>query len=50
MDKSFHYEGMMIRTAGDCLVVTPPFIVTESDIGMIADKLSNVIDSTVNPS
>jgi len=50
MDKSFHDEGMMIRTAGDCLVVTPPFIVTESDIGMIADKLSNVIDATVNPS
>ncbi len=50
MDKSFHDEGMMIRTAGDCLVVTPPFIVTENDIGMIADKLSNVIDATVNPS
>lgn len=50
MDKAFHDEGMMVRTSGDCLVVTPPFIVTEDDIAQIADKLSNVIDATVNPS
>ena len=50
MDKAFHDEGIMIRTSGDCLVVTPPFIITESDIAQIADKLSNVIASTAMPS
>ena len=49
MDKAFHDEGMMIRTSGDCLVVTPPLIMSESDAGQIVEKLARVIDATAMP-
>jgi beta-alanine--pyruvate transaminase len=49
MDKAFHDEGMMIRTSGDCLVVTPPLIMSESDAGQIVEKLARVIDATATP-
>jgi beta-alanine--pyruvate transaminase len=35
--------GMMIRTAGDTLAVSPPLIVSEAQIGEIFDKLGQVI-------
>ena len=39
MEKAFHDEGVMIRNMGDTLALTPPLIVTESQIGELFDRL-----------
>ncbi len=33
----------MLRTAGDTLALTPPLIISESQIGEIMDKVTKVI-------
>jgi beta-alanine--pyruvate transaminase len=43
MDRGFHEEGLMMRTAGDTLAVSPPLIITESQIDELAEKLRRVI-------
>ena len=43
MDRAFHEHGLMFRPAGDTLAMSPPLIVTEDQIGEIADKLGQVI-------
>jgi beta-alanine--pyruvate transaminase len=43
MDRAFHEHGIMIRMTGDTLALTPPLIISESQIGEIADKLRAVI-------
>jgi beta-alanine--pyruvate transaminase len=43
MEKGFHEQGIMMRTAGDTLVVTPPLTVSEAQIGEIFDKLGTLI-------
>jgi beta-alanine--pyruvate transaminase len=43
MEKGFHEQGIMVRTAGDTLAVTPPLTVTEAQIGEIFDKLATLI-------
>jgi beta-alanine--pyruvate transaminase len=43
MEKGFHEQGIMIRTAGDTLAVTPPLTVSEAQIGEIFDKLATLI-------
>jgi beta-alanine--pyruvate transaminase len=43
MEKGFHEQGLMMRTAGDTLVVTPPLIATEAHIDEIFDKLGTLI-------
>jgi beta-alanine--pyruvate transaminase len=43
MDHAFHELGLMIRIAGETLVVTPPLIVSEAQIGEIADKVGKTI-------
>jgi beta-alanine--pyruvate transaminase len=43
LEYAFHDAGMMIRTAGDTLAVSPPLIVSEAQIGEIFDKLGQVI-------
>ena len=43
MEKGFHEQGLMMRTAGDTLVVTPPLIATEAHIDEIFDKLGKLI-------
>jgi beta-alanine--pyruvate transaminase len=43
LERAFHETGLMMRTAGDTLAVSPPLIVTEEQIGQIADKLGQVI-------
>ncbi len=45
MDKGFHEHGVMIRIAGDTLVVTPPLIISEDQIGEIFDKVGKVIEA-----
>ena len=43
MERAFHDEGIMIRIVGDSLAVSPPLIVSESQIGEIFDKIGRVI-------
>lgn len=43
MEHAFHEEGLMVRATGDTLALTPPLIVTEDQIGEIAEKTRRVI-------
>jgi beta-alanine--pyruvate transaminase len=43
MDKAFQDHGLMIRVTADTIALTPPLIITEDEIGEIADKLTKVI-------
>ncbi|WP_246088685.1 aspartate aminotransferase family protein [Phreatobacter stygius] len=46
LEHAFHEEGLMIRTAGDAIVLTPPLIVTESQIAEMVEKAGRVIEAT----
>ena len=43
LNHAFFEEGMMVRTAGESLVLTPPLIMSEAQVGEIAEKLGRVI-------
>jgi beta-alanine--pyruvate transaminase len=43
LERAFFEEDLMIRIAGDTLVVTPPLIVSEVQIGEIFEKLGRLI-------
>ena len=43
LERAFHDEGIMVRSTGDTIALTPPLIVTEDQIGEIADKVGRVI-------
>jgi beta-alanine--pyruvate transaminase len=43
MDRGFHDYGLMMRITGDTLALSPPLIISEGEIGEIADKLSAII-------
>mgnify|MGYP001792423962 CR=1 FL=1 len=43
LNSAFHDNDMMMRVAGDTLVLTPPLIVTEDQIGEIVEKVAKVI-------
>ena len=43
LNEAFHKQDLLIRTAGDTLVLAPPLIVSESQIGEMTEKLGNVI-------
>ncbi len=45
MEKAFHEEGVVIRVTGDTIALTPPLIVTESDIAEIFGKVARVIEA-----
>jgi len=38
MERGFHEEGLMLRAVGDSLAMSPPLIVSESQIGEIFEK------------
>ncbi len=38
LEHSFHEEGIMLRLAGDTIELTPPFIISEDQIGEIMEK------------
>jgi len=46
LERAFHEEGLMIRTSGDSLVVTPPLIISEEQVGELVEKLGRVIEKT----
>ena len=43
MDKAFQEHGMMIRSTGDTLAVTPPLIISDAQIDKLIDKLRKTI-------
>ena len=43
LERAFHEHDLMIRVAGDTIALTPPLIVSESQIGEIMDKVAKVI-------
>jgi len=43
MDKSFHEQDVVIRAAGETLVLTPPLIVNEDQIDEMFAKAARVI-------
>jgi beta-alanine--pyruvate transaminase len=43
MEKGFHEEGIMVRITGDTLALSPPLIVSERDMGEIAEKVKRII-------
>jgi beta-alanine--pyruvate transaminase len=47
MDRAFHEEDLMLRSLGETLVLTPPLIISEAQIGEIFEKLAKLIRGTV---
>src|SRR6202166_3491531 len=47
MERGFHDEGVMIRTTGETLALTPPLIVSDAQIGEIFDKVARVIKAVM---
>jgi beta-alanine--pyruvate transaminase len=43
LDLAFHDNDLMLRAVGDTLALSPPLIVSESQIGEIFDKVAMVI-------
>jgi beta-alanine--pyruvate transaminase len=43
MDRAFHEQNLMIRVTGDTIALSPPLVVSESQIGEIADRLAAAI-------
>jgi beta-alanine--pyruvate transaminase len=43
LEHSFHEEGIMLRLSGDCIELTPPFIVSENQIDEIVEKVASTI-------
>ncbi|MDO9411318.1 MAG: aspartate aminotransferase family protein [Pseudolabrys sp.] len=43
LENGFHDHGIMFRTSGDAIAMSPPLIVTEDQIGEIVDKVAKVI-------
>jgi beta-alanine--pyruvate transaminase len=43
MESAFHAQDLLVRIAGDCLILTPPLIVSEEQIGEIVEKTGKAI-------
>jgi beta-alanine--pyruvate transaminase len=43
LEYAFHDLNMMVRTAGDTIVCSPPLIVSEAQVGEIFDKIGKAI-------
>ena len=45
MERGFHEHGVMMRTAGDTIALSPPLIISEAQIGELFEKVGKVIKS-----
>jgi beta-alanine--pyruvate transaminase len=45
LERMYHEYDLYVRVTADTLVVAPPLIATESDIGDITDRMAKVIDA-----
>ena len=43
MEKAFHAESAMVRITGDTLALSPPLVISESQIGELFDKIARAI-------
>ena len=43
LDHAFQKEGLMIRSTGDTIALTPPLVISENQIDEIVTKLGNTI-------
>jgi beta-alanine--pyruvate transaminase len=43
MDHAFHEEDIMIRYTGDTIALTPPLVISESQIGELTEKVARTI-------
>jgi len=43
MEKAFHVESAMVRITGDTLALSPPLVISESQIGELFDKIARAI-------
>ncbi len=43
MDRGFHEEGLMLRITGETVALTPPLIVSESEIHEMFEKVAKII-------
>ena len=43
LNEAFHRQDLLLRTAGDTLVLAPPLIISEEQIGEVTEKLGRVI-------
>jgi beta-alanine--pyruvate transaminase len=46
MERAFHEEDVMLRSLGETLVLTPPLVISEQQIGQLFDKLAGLIRTT----
>ncbi|MFS8036007.1 aspartate aminotransferase family protein [Xanthobacter sp. AM11] len=44
LDRAFQEESIMIRTAGDTLVMTPPLVISEAQVGELVEKVGRIIE------
>jgi beta-alanine--pyruvate transaminase len=45
MEHAFHEENVMIRVTGDTIALTPPLLISESQIGELAEKIARTIQA-----
>jgi beta-alanine--pyruvate transaminase len=43
LEYAFHEAGLMLRVAGDTLVLSPPLVIDQNDIGAIVEKVRTTI-------
>ncbi|WP_127088369.1 aspartate aminotransferase family protein [Aquabacter cavernae] len=46
LETAFHDQGVMIRTTGDTIAITPPLIISEEQVGELVEKVGKVIIAT----
>ncbi|MEP9350888.1 aspartate aminotransferase family protein [Xanthobacter sp. KR7-225] len=47
LERAFHEEDVMVRTAGDTLVMTPPLIISKEQVDELVGKVGRVIEKAM---
>ena len=43
MEEAYHRQDLLIRIAGDTIVLSPPLIISDAQIGEVAERVGKVI-------
>lgn len=46
LESAFHDMGIMVRSTGDTIALTPPLIISEEQVGEVIEKVGKVISAT----
>ncbi|OYX15055.1 MAG: aspartate aminotransferase family protein [Rhizobiales bacterium 32-66-8] len=46
LEHAFHDQGLMVRSTGDTIALTPPLIISEDQIGELVEKVGRAIEQT----